>query len=81
MLESATADGAYLARHDAALKSLVSAQGRRGLVRFPAPVALVLGVARALLSDAPRHLVRRSARAARALTPLAVVLRHQHLRQ
>lgn len=57
VLESAAADRAYLARHDAALEPLVSAQGRRGLIRFPASVALIFDVTRVLLPRNPRRLV------------------------
>lgn len=57
VFESTATDRAYFARHDAALKSLMSAQGCRGLVRFSASAALVLGIARALLSDTSGYLV------------------------
>lgn len=57
MLESATADRAYFARHDAAFESLVSAQGCRGLIGFPAPVALVFVVTRVFLSRSSGRLV------------------------
>lgn len=78
MLESAAADRAYLARHDTALKSLMSTQGCRGLVRFSTSVALVLGFARALLSNISGHLLRRFIRS--MLNPLVGIL-HQQLRQ
>lgn len=59
VLESAAADRAYLARHNAALEPLVSAQGCRGFIRFPASVAFVFDVARVLLSRSPGRFVCR----------------------
>lgn len=78
MLESAATDRTYFARHDAAFEPLVPAQRRRGLVRFPASVARVLGVARVLPSSIPRLV------AAVTLAPrqfAIVLLRQQHRRQ
>lgn len=57
VFESAAADRAYFARHDAALEPLMSAQGGRGFIRFPAPVAFIFDVARALLPRSPGCLV------------------------